>query len=128
MHLVQEYIREGVLVHPLGPFSSLSSTPVPNTTIPSVGPTSTPSSKSATNTYLVPLTAPGLPPLDSLAEPLPAETYIYAGPLQDLSPELWSYEDFIRENAWKWVGHAGLDDNYEEVDRRREMDGNILKT
>ena len=128
VHLTQEYTREGVLVHPLGPFTALSSTPVPRTTIPSVGAASTPPTQSATNAYLVPLTAPDLHPPDSLATPLPAQTYIYAGPLSDLSPELWLYEDFVRENAWKWVGRGVVDDNYAEVDRRREMNGNTLKT
>ncbi|PIL35653.1 hypothetical protein GSI_02383 [Ganoderma sinense ZZ0214-1] len=123
-----EYTRESVLVHPLGPFTALSSTPVPRTTTPSVGAASIPLSQSTTNAYLVPLTAPELPPLDLLPPPLPAQTYIYAGPLSDLSPELWSYEDFVRENAWKWVGRGTVDDNYAEVDRRREMNGSTLKT
>ncbi|KAI1797200.1 hypothetical protein LXA43DRAFT_910390 [Ganoderma leucocontextum] len=120
-----EYTRENVLVHPLGPFSALSSTPVPRSTIPSVGAPLAPSTQSATDAYT---TAPELPPLDSLSPPLPAETYIYVGPLDDLTPELWSYEDFVRENAWKWIGRGALDDNYAEVDRRREMNGNTLKT
>ena len=74
----------------------------------------------------MPLTAPELSPLDSLPPPLSAQTYIYAGPLKGLSPELWSYEDFVRENAWKWVGRGALDDNYAEVDHRREMNGKTL--
>ena len=72
--------------------------------------------------------APSLPLLDALPAPLPAETYIYAGPLTDLSPELWSYVDFVRENAWKWVGRSAHEDNYVEVDRRRELGGNTLRT
>ncbi len=118
---MQEYTRENVKVHPLGPLTSLSSTPVPTSTIPS-------SSTAATDSYVVPLDAPSLPPLDALSAPLPAETYIYAGPLTDLSPELWSYEDFVRENAWKWVGRTAHADNYIEVDRRRDLDGKTLRT
>ncbi|TFK84085.1 hypothetical protein K466DRAFT_665396 [Polyporus arcularius HHB13444] len=74
-----EYTRENVEVHALGPLTSLSSTPVPT------GKSSISSSSAA-----VPLDAPSLPPLDAPSAPLPAETYIYAGPLTDLSPELWS--------------------------------------
>ena len=110
-------------VHPLGPLTPLSATPVPASSIPDVT-----SANAATDAYIVPLHAPELPPLDQLASPLPAQTYIYAGPLHDLSPTLWSYEDFVRQNAWKWVGRGALDDNYEEVDRRREMEGKTLKT
>ena len=45
-----------------------------------------------------------------------------------LEAELWSYEDFVRENAWKWVGRSAHDDHYAEVDRRRELDGKTLRT
>ncbi|KAI0710222.1 hypothetical protein C8Q76DRAFT_859136 [Earliella scabrosa] len=122
-----EYTRENVLVHPLGPLTPLSSTSVPTTTIPSSTEVAT-TEAAATDAYVVPLHAPALPPLDSLPPPIPAQTYIYAGPLRDLSPELWSYDDFVRKNAWKWVGRGALDDNYAEVDHRREMNGKTLKT
>ncbi len=121
----QEYAREEVLVHPLGPLTPLSYSPAPSTSISSSLGTATAAS---TDDHVVPLHAPALPPLDSLPPPLAAQTYIYAGPLRDLAPELWSYEDFVRKNAWKWVGRGAMDDNYVEVDRRREMYGKTLKT
>ncbi|KAI0359950.1 hypothetical protein OH77DRAFT_1419325 [Trametes cingulata] len=117
-----EYTRESVAVHPLGPLTPLSSHSEPRASAP------TPAD-AATDAYVVPRTAPELPPLDALPPPLSAETYIYAGPLSQLSPELWSYEDFVRENAWKWVGRGAMDEEYYvEVDRRREMDGKTLYT
>ncbi|KAI8980118.1 hypothetical protein BD414DRAFT_493684 [Trametes punicea] len=116
-----EYVRESVAVHPLGPLVPLSSTPVPRTAAP------TPSEE-VTGLYVVPPMAPELPPLETLPPPLPAQTYIYAGPLSNVSPELWSYDDFVRENAWKWVGGGQRDEYYVEVDRRREMDGKTLQT
>ena len=119
--LTQEYTRENVLVRPLGPLTPLSSTSIPTTTIPSS------TTEAVTDEFVVPLHAPALPPLDSLPPPIPAQTYIYAGPLRDLSPELWSYDDFVRKNAWKWVGRGALDDNYAEVDHRREMNGKTLE-
>ncbi|KAI0327843.1 hypothetical protein GY45DRAFT_1282989 [Cubamyces sp. BRFM 1775] len=116
-----EYTREGVAVHPLGPLAPLSATPVPR-------PDPLAASNGATDADVVPLTAPDLPPLDALPSPLAAETYIYAGPLKELSHELWSYDDFVRENAWKWVGTGERDGYYAEVDHRREMDGKTLHT
>ncbi|KAI0951314.1 hypothetical protein AcW1_008384 [Taiwanofungus camphoratus] len=99
-----QYTRETVPVYPLGPFTSLSS--------------SDPSSSSS----LVPLTPPPLPSLASLGTPLTTQTYIWAQPLSDLSPDLWEYADFVRTNAWKWVGEgAGNNADYVEVDHRREM-------
>ncbi|CDO74958.1 hypothetical protein BN946_scf184945.g30 [Trametes cinnabarina] len=87
-----------------------------------------PHRRRARDAYVVPLTAPELPSLDNLPSPISAETYIYAGSISDLSPELWSYDDFVRENAWKWVGTGERDEYYAEVDRRRDMDGKTLQT
>ncbi|KAI0749388.1 hypothetical protein C8Q80DRAFT_1269275 [Daedaleopsis nitida] len=124
---LKEYTREEVLIHPLGRLAPLSSTMVPNHSIPSSTPASL--SDAATDSYVVPLHAPALPALSALALPLRAQTYIYAGPLTDLSPELWSYADFVRENAWKWVGRGrDADDYYVEVERRQALDGQTLKT
>lgn len=95
----------------------LSSTPIPDTSAATVA-----------DAYIVPMKAPELPALNTLATPIEAETYIYAGPVSGLSAELWSYEDFVRENAWKWVGRSALEDNYAEVDHRREMNGKTLRT
>jgi len=75
----------------------------------------------------VPTTPPPLPPSDELQRPLPAQTYIWARLLSQLTPELWEYADFVRENAWKWVGDGSRDNkDYVEVDKRREMNGNIV--
>ncbi|KAI0671654.1 hypothetical protein C8Q78DRAFT_1030218 [Trametes maxima] len=119
-----EYTRESVSVHPLGPLAPLSTTPSPGSR--SAG--SPPGAETAADAYVVPPTAPALPPLDTIPPALPAQTYIYAGPLTGLSPELWSYEDFVSENAWKWVGRGDRDGYYAEVDRRREMEGKTLQT
>ncbi|KAI0649205.1 hypothetical protein C8Q79DRAFT_498429 [Trametes meyenii] len=117
-----EYTRESVSVHPLGPLAPLSSDPSSQSR--SAGAPA----ETAADVYVVPPTAPALPPLDALAPAVAAQTYIYAGPLSGLSPELWSYEDFVRENAWKWVGRGDHDGYYAEVDRRREMEGKTLQT
>lgn len=69
--------------------------------------------------------APPLPSVDQLANPVVAETYIWVAATSLLAPELWSYDAFIRDNAWKWVGPSENSESYTEVDRRRAMNGII---
>lgn len=117
--LSQEYTRDIVGVHPLGPLTPLSAT---------TGPVSAPAD-AATDEYIVPRVAPELPPLDALGPSVPAHTYIHAGTLGELSPELWSYADFVRESAWKWVGADPVNEEYyAEVDKRKALDGQTLRT
>ncbi|EIN10901.1 hypothetical protein PUNSTDRAFT_64285 [Punctularia strigosozonata HHB-11173 SS5] len=102
-----EYTREPVLVHPLGALAPLSD-PDDKTVAPS--------------------TPPPIPPLDALAPAVPAETYIWARPISELQPEIWSYETFMRENAWKWVGDGSVDnEDYLKIEERRAMNGNIAR-
>ncbi|KAI0833391.1 hypothetical protein BC628DRAFT_16836 [Trametes gibbosa] len=130
-----EYTRDLVEVHPLGPLAPLSSASKPTHGAPIIMPLSTQPqgahselSEAATDAYIIPRTAPELPPLHTLAAAVTAHTYIYAGPLSGLSAELWSYDDFVRESAWKWVGgNPLLGEYYAEVDRRREMEGKTLQ-
>jgi len=74
-----EYTRECVHVQPLGPFTDVSTHSID----------------------LVPSHSPPLPtPLDrSLA--IEAETYVYIE-ANNLDSELWSFEDFVKNNAWRW--------------------------
>ncbi|PSR75564.1 hypothetical protein PHLCEN_2v9044 [Hermanssonia centrifuga] len=105
-----EYTREIVSVHPLAEFTPLSSADTSDSSI-------------------VPTTPPPIPPLSSLSSPLTAHTYIWAKPLSQLRPELWEYAEFVRTNAWKWVGDGSRDNkDYVEVDKRREMGGVIVRT
>lgn len=41
-----------------------------------------------------------------------------------LEPMLWSYAEFVRDKAHRWVS-AKEEGEYAEVDRRREMNGKI---
>lgn len=52
---------------------------------------------------LIPPTPAPLPPDEQLSGALDAEAYIYSAPVEDLEAELWSYEEFVRTNAWKWI-------------------------
>ncbi|THG97666.1 hypothetical protein EW145_g7570 [Phellinidium pouzarii] len=98
-----EYVREKVQVHLLG----------------SIEPLNNPSGAIVSSTS-APL------PVD-LGEPVDTEVYIWSAPTTFLVPELWSYEVFIRDNAWKWVGPAETKESYAEVDRRRQMNGIITR-
>lgn len=52
--------------------------------------------------------------------------YLWTAPLSRLTPSIWTFEQFLRESAHRWVG-VGAEDNpdYAEVDRRRQMKGVI---
>ncbi|BGO96076.1 hypothetical protein NBRC10512_007186 [Rhodotorula toruloides] len=65
--------------------------------------------------------------LDSPASsPLYAHTYLWTAPLSRLSPQIWSFEAFLRDSAHRWVGvGAEWNPDYLEVDRRRNMKGVI---
>ncbi|KAK4698914.1 hercynylcysteine S-oxide lyase, partial [Phenoliferia sp. Uapishka_3] len=61
-------------------------------------------------------------PLDGSAT-IAAETYLWKGSmLHRLEPSLWSFADFMRDKAHRWVGQSESDE-YAEVDRRRAMGG-----
>lgn len=50
-------------------------------------------------------------------------------PTSHVESKLWSYETFVKENAYKWIGEKASIENedYLEVDRRRGMNGNIIR-
>jgi len=63
-----------------------------------------------------------------LLESIPAHTYIFLD-IRFLEPTLWSFDDFVKKNAWKWYGgspsQASTEDKPStvetpEVERRRE--------
>jgi hypothetical protein len=97
----KEYIRQRVVVHPLEQFTGLS-----------------PESQIFKAESLIPAVLPPLPSTSDLAAAVEVETYVY-GALSDLKAELWSFDDFVKNNAWKWFGSEERRDVYSEVDRRR---------
>ncbi|EKM58315.1 uncharacterized protein PHACADRAFT_252535 [Phanerochaete carnosa HHB-10118-sp] len=108
-----EYVRAKVSVHPLGPFGSLESAAKDSAIVPTTPP---------------PLSSEFVANLPSTHPAIEASTYIWIQPISELSPDIWDYAEFVRDNAWKWVGSsptAQENDYYLEVDRRREMDGHI---
>lgn len=78
---------------------------------------------------MVPKGPPPVPPPNELTSPLEVNTYVWSRPLSELQPKLWTFEEFVKESAWKWVGRASESNkDYTEVDRRRAMDGTIVHT
>jgi hypothetical protein len=79
--LIKEYSKKEVSVHPLEEFSDITAHSVDEEAVPD--------------------NVPSLPLPDELLAPLSAKTYVYCDE-NDLKAELWSYEDFVRENARNW--------------------------
>ncbi|KAK1226579.1 hypothetical protein PQX77_010462 [Marasmius sp. AFHP31] len=69
---------------------------------------------------LTPANPPPIPQPGALPSPVETETYIYLDPSR-LEHDLWSFDDFVKENAWKWYGaDARAREDIVEVDRLRE--------
>ena len=67
---------------------------------------------------LVPAHPPPLPSPSNMTNIIGAETYVY-DEVENLKPELWSFEDFVKNNAKKWYGSGGsAASSYTEADRR----------
>ncbi|VDC04759.1 unnamed protein product [Peniophora sp. CBMAI 1063] len=97
-----EYTRDPVRVHPLGPASP------------------PPLAASHATQDFVPATTNPLPKPDELAPAVQASAYVWSNPVTELKPELWSFEDFVRDNAWKWVGEGSAENSdYGKVDDAR---------
>jgi len=104
-----EYARDLVSVHPLS---------APETLSPQIHGHQT----------ALPSAAPHSHSPASLPLPILAQTYTWCKSSTRLTPSLWSYEDFVKNNAWKWVGVGSVDNqDYMEVDRKRAMGGYILR-
>ena len=107
---LQQYTREVVSVHPLGSLTNIRD-------IPPIEAES-----------LVPPTPPPIPALASLTSTAEVETYVWCLSPSELRATLWTFEEFVKHNAWKWLG-AGAANNkdYDEVDRRKAMEGIIVQ-
>jgi len=88
------YTRLQVRVHPLGPF-----TPVPADAV------ATATSETAEES-LIPTALPPLATISELAEPIEAQTYVWCSGDKWLEKVPWSFDEFVRKNAWKWIGRG----------------------
>ncbi|KAI9511123.1 hypothetical protein F5148DRAFT_1274448 [Russula earlei] len=91
-----EYVRSQVTVHPLGPY-----TPIP---------TDAAATSEVVEDSLIPIALPPLPSAGELAQTVPAQTYVWCLENTCLEEELWSFDEFVRKNAWKWIDE-GAEDN-----------------
>ena len=80
---------------------------------------------------LAPSTPEPLPPnpSETLNPAIECETYVWASYPEELMKEPWTFHDFIRVNAWKWLPTEGVVDreDYLEVDKRREAEENFFR-
>ena len=107
------YDRLRVEVHPLGPF-----TPLPADTA------------ATSQGNLIPTTIAPLETIGELAQPIQAQTYVWCKEDEWLEKELWSFDEFVKKNAWKWIGRgAQKNEDGEEVDVVRDrLNGNTTPT
>ena len=77
---------------------------------------------------MIPAAHPSLPSADELAQPIPAQTYVWCSKDSYLEKELWSFDEFIRNNAYKWIGpEAESSEEYDDVDEAKErLNGEIV--
>ena len=77
---------------------------------------------------LIPAALPPLPSADELAQPIPAQTYVWCSKDSNLEKELWSFDEFVKNNAYKWIGpEAKSREEYGEVDEVKErLNGKIV--
>ncbi|KAH7915672.1 hypothetical protein BJ138DRAFT_1054509 [Hygrophoropsis aurantiaca] len=105
-----EYTREEISVHPLAPLVAIHEMPPVDMV------------------SLVPVSPPPVPSASELSEAVKANTYVWCRPVSELMPELWTFEEFVKYNAWKWVGNgASSNEDYDAVDSRRQMEGIIVR-
>ncbi|KAH9161327.1 hypothetical protein EDB89DRAFT_2030970 [Lactarius sanguifluus] len=86
-----QYVRLQVFVRSLGPF-----TPIPMDTATS----------GAVEDSPIPADLPPSPAVSDLAQTVPAQTYAWGREDSDLDEELWSFDEFVQKNAWKWIDHG----------------------
>jgi len=100
--VAQEYTRELVSAYPLGALVGLHDGPPMDV-----------------NSILSPKMLASV----AMQQPVEVDAYIWCMPLSMLRPDCWTFESFIRHNAWKWVGagYGETHDYYREVDRQNAM-------
>ncbi|KAJ7066992.1 hypothetical protein C8F01DRAFT_980057 [Mycena amicta] len=94
-----EYKRQKVPVHPLGNLVALAD-------------------------YTMAIGLPtSLPSDEELQASVEVDTYVYLNP-NNLLPDIWDFDEFVAQNAWKWISRNYAAREYEdsgitEVERRR---------
>ncbi len=79
-----------------------------------------PSGATAVEGSLIPTALPPVPSADELAQPIPAQTYVWCSKDSYLEKELWSFDEFVKTNAYKWIGPEENSEEYEEVDEMKD--------
>ena len=85
----------------------------------SLGPLTDISNHSIDEDSLIPAHPPPLPSPSQLTNIIRAETYVY-GDENNLMAELWSFDEFVKNNARKWYEKTA-NGGVTEADRRRDI-------
>lgn len=85
-----------MLVHPLGPF-----TPVPADVSVAANPEAAEDGDSTIQTTLPPPVTNSEPA--EAAEPIETHTFVWRLKDNWLEKELWSFDEFVKKHAWKWI-------------------------
>lgn len=63
----------------------------------------------------------------ALLPAMSAHTYIWANDANSLLPEFWSFDEFVQEKLWRWVGKGSLDnEDYYIVDERKAFNSSPM--
>ncbi|KAH9980979.1 hypothetical protein BGW80DRAFT_1162287 [Lactifluus volemus] len=105
-----EYVRSQVQVHPLGTFAPIPATSEAQDSLP------VPTMSAA---------AAATSESEQAQTLLPAQTYVWNVQDSRLDEKLWSYDEFVIKNAWKWIdsdsgAQSATNKDFVEVDRARE--------
>ncbi|KAF8478307.1 hypothetical protein JB92DRAFT_2768827, partial [Gautieria morchelliformis] len=63
--------------------------------------------------------------IPELKDFIQVQTYVWGDHIDRLIPEIWSFDIFVREKLWRWVGRSSDNSDYPLVDERRAMDGRV---
>jgi len=84
------YERLKVLVHPLGPFTSVHADAVA-------------ANSETGEESLIPTALPLLATISEQAQPIQAQTYVWCLEDSKLSKDHRSFDEYLRNNAWRWT-------------------------
>ena len=67
--------------------------------------------------------------LPQLKDFIEVQTYVWSDSLDRLAPEIWSFDVFVREKLWRWVGRgSSTNADYALVDERRALHGHVKES
>ena len=84
------YERLEVLIHPLGPFTPVDADAAT-------------ANSDTVEESLIPTAPPSLATVSEQTKLVEAQTYVWYLEDSKLEKELWSFDEYLRNNAWTWT-------------------------